>query len=85
MIVDEAHERSVNMDLLLGLLKQRLRTASSLRVVVTSATLDAQKFTEYFENYEDARMPLKLVKIPGRLVRSIIISTVLCVEGILSS
>jgi HrpA-like RNA helicase len=44
LIVDEAHERSLNIDFILGLLKQALRRRRDLRVIITSATIDTEKF-----------------------------------------
>ena len=48
IMVDEAHERSVNIDFTLGLLKQLLARRADLKVVVSSATIDAEKFAAYF-------------------------------------
>src|SRR5688572_1440542 len=48
IIVDEAHERSVNIDFLLGYLKSLLARRGDLRVVVTSATIDAERFSKHF-------------------------------------
>ena len=48
LIVDEAHERSVNTELLLGTVKKIRRARPELRVVICSATLDAQAFLEFF-------------------------------------
>lgn len=48
IMVDEAHERSQNIDFTLGLLKDLLKRRSDLRVVVASATIDTQKFSQYF-------------------------------------
>ncbi len=48
IVVDEAHERSANIDFLLGLLKNLLVQRPELRVIVASATIDAQKFSTYF-------------------------------------
>lgn len=49
LFVDEAHERSINTDVLLGLLKSALHSSTSLRVVVMSATLDAMVFAKFFD------------------------------------
>lgn len=48
LIVDEAHERSLNIDFILGLLKRVLETRSDFKVIVSSATINAQIFSEYF-------------------------------------
>ena len=48
IMVDEAHERSLSSDILLSLLKKVLRARADLRVVVSSATLDAEKFLDFF-------------------------------------
>ena len=48
LIIDEAHERSLNIDFVLGYLKNLLKRRKDLRVVVSSATLDAGKFSDYF-------------------------------------
>jgi len=48
IIVDEAHERSLNIDFLLGYLKQLLPRRRDLKVIVTSATIDTQRFSEHF-------------------------------------
>lgn len=48
IIIDEAHERSLNIDFLLGYLKQLLERRPDLRVVVTSATIDTRRFAEHF-------------------------------------
>ena len=60
LIVDEAHERSLNIDFLLGLLKRALPRRPDLRVVVSSATLDAERFADFFGG-------APVVTIPGRL------------------
>ncbi|MGH8714860.1 MAG: ATP-dependent RNA helicase HrpA, partial [Casimicrobiaceae bacterium] len=49
IIIDEAHERSLNIDFLLGYLKQLLPQRPDLKVVVTSATLDAERFARHFD------------------------------------
>ena len=48
LIVDEAHERSLNIDLLLGILKTLLKRRRDLKVIITSATLDTEKFSQAF-------------------------------------
>lgn len=48
IIIDEAHERSLNVDFLLGYLKQLLRRRGDLKLIITSATIDPQRFSEHF-------------------------------------
>ena len=48
IIVDEAHERSLNIDFLLGYLKQLLARRPELKLIITSATLDAERFAASF-------------------------------------
>jgi ATP-dependent helicase HrpA len=48
IIVDEAHERSLNIDFLLGYLKQLLKKRSDLKLIITSATIDVEKFSRHF-------------------------------------
>ena len=50
IIVDEAHERSLNIDFLLGYLKQLLIKRRDLKVIVTSATIDTERFSQHFGN-----------------------------------
>lgn len=50
IIIDEAHERSLNIDFLLGYLKQLLPKRPELKVIVTSATIDADRFSKHFNN-----------------------------------
>lgn len=50
IMVDEAHERSLNIDFILGLLKNILRKRNDLKVVVSSATINAKLFSEFFDN-----------------------------------
>jgi ATP-dependent helicase HrpA len=49
LIIDEAHERSLNIDFILGYLKQLLPKRPDLKVIVTSATIDVERFSEYFD------------------------------------
>src|SRR5690606_30996344 len=48
IILDEAHERSLNIDFLLGYLHRLLTRRNDLRLIITSATLDAQRFQSHF-------------------------------------
>lgn len=50
LIIDEAHERSLNIDFLLGYLKQLLRRRRDLKVIVTSATIDTERFSQHFDD-----------------------------------
>lgn len=50
VIIDEAHERSLNIDFLLGYLKQLISRRADLRVIITSATIDTQRFSTHFDN-----------------------------------
>ncbi len=65
IMVDEAHERSLNIDFILGLLKEILKERNDLKVVVSSATINASLFSEYFDGCPiitiDAKMyPVKV-------------------------
>lgn len=50
LIIDEAHERSLNIDFLLGFLKQLLPKRPDLKVIITSATIDLERFSRHFDN-----------------------------------
>jgi ATP-dependent helicase HrpA len=60
IIIDEAHERSLNIDFLLGYIKRLLPRRPELKLVITSATIDAQRFSEHFGN-------APVVEVSGRL------------------
>ncbi len=49
IIIDEAHERSLNIDFLIGYLKQLLKRRRDLRIIITSATIDTEKFAAHFD------------------------------------
>ncbi|GAD21269.1 ATP-dependent RNA helicase HrpA [Acidovorax sp. MR-S7] len=63
LIIDEAHERSLNIDFLLGYLKQILPQRPDLKVVVTSATIDAERFAKHFEGKQG---PAPVIMVSGR-------------------
>lgn len=50
LIIDEAHERSLNIDFLLGYLKRLLKKRPDLKLIVTSATIDVERFSEHFDD-----------------------------------
>jgi len=64
IIIDEAHERSLNIDFLLGYLRQLLPRRPDLKIVITSATIDAQRFANYFES---AKGPAPVIMVSGRM------------------
>ena len=64
IIVDEAHERSLNIDFLLGYLKELLPRRPDLKVIVTSATLDAERFARHFGTPGD---PAPVIEVSGRV------------------
>ena len=68
LIIDEAHERSLNIDFLLGYLRQLLPRRPDLKVIVTSATIDADRFANHFADLsKDARGPAPVITVSGRL------------------
>jgi ATP-dependent helicase HrpA len=64
IIIDEAHERSLNIDFLLGYLRQLLERRPELKLIITSATLDAQRFAQHFGV---AGRPAPIIEVSGRL------------------
>jgi ATP-dependent helicase HrpA len=59
LIIDEAHERSLNIDFILGYLHRLLPSRPDLKVIITSATIDPERFSEHFEN-------APIVEVSGR-------------------
>ena len=64
IIIDEAHERSLNIDFLLGYLRQLLPRRPDLKVIVTSATIDADRFAQHFASSQG---PAPVIMVSGRL------------------
>ena len=63
LIIDEAHERSLNIDFLLGYLRQILPRRPDLKIIVTSATIDADRFAQHFAS---AKGPAPVLMVSGR-------------------
>ncbi|MFT4192963.1 MAG: ATP-dependent RNA helicase HrpA, partial [Comamonas sp.] len=63
LIIDEAHERSLNIDFLLGYLREILPRRPDLKVVVTSATIDAERFAQHFASRSG---PAPVIYVSGR-------------------
>jgi ATP-dependent helicase HrpA len=64
IIVDEAHERSLNIDFLLGYLRRLVEQRDDLRVVITSATIDAERFARHFDT---GGRTAPVIEVSGRL------------------
>ena len=69
LVVDEAHERSLNIDFILGLLKRVLESRSDFKVIISSATINAEVFSEYFGEcpvvkIDAQRFPVTLIYDP---------------------
>ena len=59
LIIDEAHERSLNIDFILGYLRQLLPRRPDLKLIITSATIDVERFAEHFKG-------APIIQVPGR-------------------
>lgn len=59
MIIDEAHERSLHTDIAIVLMKDLIKARKDLKLIISSATLDAEKFSKYFDE-------APIIRIPGR-------------------
>jgi ATP-dependent helicase HrpA len=68
LIIDEAHERSLNIDFILGYLKQLLPRRPDLKVIITSATIDPQRFSDHFAGGESGRQGAgaPVIEVSGR-------------------
>ena len=68
IIIDEAHERSLNIDFLMGYLKRLLAERSDLKVIITSATIDVERFSRHFgEHHDDGTVtPAPVIEVSGR-------------------
>lgn len=72
IMVDEAHERSISTDILLGLLKKIIKRRPELRIIVSSATLQAEDFLNFFTTYDEtpangqAEMNGSIISLEGR-------------------
>jgi len=64
IIIDEAHERSLNIDFLLGYIRQLLPRRPDLKLIITSATIDAERFAAHFGT---GGVPAPVVNVSGRL------------------
>ncbi|MEK6235770.1 MAG: ATP-dependent RNA helicase HrpA, partial [Planctomycetales bacterium] len=63
LILDEAHERSLNIDFLLGFVKRLAPKRPELKLIITSATIDAERFSQHFAS---AQGPAPVIKVSGR-------------------
>ena len=66
VMIDEAHERSLNSDILLGLLKKIKKRRPELRIIVSSATLQAESFVEFFSEDDESETRCRIVNLEGR-------------------
>jgi ATP-dependent helicase HrpA len=64
IIIDEAHERSLNIDFLLGYLRQLLPKRPDLKLIITSATIDPQSFAKHFASADGT--PAPIIEVSGR-------------------
>ena len=64
IIIDEAHERSLNIDFILGYLKQILIKRPDLKLIITSATIDPQRFAKHFSSKNG--LPAPIIEVSGR-------------------
>jgi ATP-dependent helicase HrpA len=82
LIIDEAHERSLNIDFLLGVLKQLLPRRPDLKVIITSATIDVERFSRHFA--DSAGHPAPVISVEGRSYPVEVLYRPLSAEGVSS-
>ena len=63
IIIDEAHERSLNIDFILGYLKRILPQRPDLKIIITSATIDPERFAKHFGSEAE---PSPIIEVSGR-------------------
>ena len=78
LIIDEAHERSLNIDFLLGYLKNILPKRPDLKIIITSATIDVDKFSSHFNN-----APIVKVSVFNEFLTKFIISSIFVIYFLL--
>lgn len=66
LIIDEAHERSLNIDFILGYLTNLLTQRPDLKLLITSATIDSQRFAHHFETHLHPKAPIPVIEVSGR-------------------
>jgi ATP-dependent RNA helicase DDX35 len=66
VMIDEAHERSMNSDILLGLLKKIKKKRPELRIIISSATLQAESFADFFTEDDESKVGCRIVNLEGR-------------------
>ena len=90
LIIDEAHERSLNIDFILGYLKQLLPRRPDLKLIITSATIDVDKFASHFDNapvvsVSGRTYPVEIRYSPLVSSKEAVFDDDLQIEGIISS